>query len=271
MYLFLISVVPLFLFLATLLYRQNGKRKIFQIDLVQFIYLFVFMPVVFVWAKSFLFYLLNHEVSSTITARDAFVIDTAFSIVSFYIFSAVSIHTITKTLALHKKNDPDLDLFHMSEYFHLWWSHIFIFVGAMIASSFISTINIFIPMTTTENKFNLYITLIVGILFGILTFFAIWMADPKQQRRQFLRMMKLCLMFFSLYHVVLYFLIEPKFSVAYSAYWFMLVAFVSATISGFSFVRSRRAQRLHRHFTPTDWGKNIDLFSPKGPLAKRSK
>jgi hypothetical protein len=269
MYLFIISLVLLIPLLGISLYKQQGKKQIFQLDVVQFIYLFVFMPFAFVWAKSFLFYILSNEVQTGLTARDNFVIDTTFSIVAFYLFSAVSIHSITKTLALHKKRDPDFDIFHMSEYFHLWWSHIFIFVGSMFALTFLSTLNVFFPMVLTDNKLHLYGIILMGVLMGVMSFFSIWMADPKQHRRKFLRMMKSCLMIFAIYHVLLYFLLEPKFSMAYAGYWLMLTAFFSATISGFSFVRSKKVRRLQMKFTPADWGNNIDLFHPKGPLTKQ--
>lgn len=263
MYLFIVSIVLLVPFLGLFIYKSQGKKQIFHLDVVQFTYLFIFMPVMFIWAKAFLFYLLNNEVGSALSNRDAFIIDTTFSVVAFYLFSAVSIHSLTKTFRLRKQNDPDFDVFHLSEYFHLWWSHIFMYVGGLIAVSFLSTLNVFIPIEIVENKTHLFIAILLSVLVGMQVFFMIWSSDPKQEKRRFLRLMKLCLMATFIYHVMLYFLLDPRFSVRYVFFWFVLCASLSASVSGFSFVRSNKAQRLRLRMVHEGWGKNIQLFEKK--------
>ncbi|MEO8581951.1 MAG: hypothetical protein ABI425_05260 [Patescibacteria group bacterium] len=268
MYLFIICFSLLVPLLALSIYQHNGKRQIFQLDFVQFMYLFVFMPVLFIWAKAFLFYLLNTEVSNSLSSRDIFTIDTTFSIVALYLFSATAIHTLTKTFWLRKQDDPDFDIFHLSEYFHLWWSHIFMDVGGMIAFCFLSTINAFIAFNLVESQFKLLFTMALGIVLGIFVFFMIWSQDPKQERKRFLRLMKVCLIIVSVYHVFLYLLIEPQFSMNYFLFWFIFSVVVSATISSFSFVYSKKARRLHERMLHQGWGDNIQIFKPRESLKK---
>lgn len=263
MYLFVLSIVLLVPFFGLLIYKQNGKKQVFRFDVVQFTYLFVFMPVMFIWAKAFLFYLLNNEVGSGLDPKEVFVIDTTFSLLSFYIFSAVAIHSLTKTFWLRKHHDPEFDIFHLSEYFHLWWSHLMIFVGAMIVVSFLSTLNVLIPIQIIENKRNLLIALLVSIIVGIQIFFIIWSSDPKQERRRFLRFMKLCLMSTFIYHVMLYFLFDPRFSIQHGVFWFILTTSLSATVSSFSLTKSSKAQKLQQKMVHKGWGENIQLFDKK--------
>lgn len=263
MYLFVLSIFALVPLLSVVLYQHNGKKQIFQLDVVQFIYLYVFMPIIFVLAKSILFYVLKNDLNNGLSQQQIFIIDTIFSIVGLYIVSAFSIHTLTKTFWLRKNRDPDFDIFHLSEYFHLWWSHIAMFLGFMLGLSFLSTINVWIPLELHSSVFTFYLSLFAGVIVGILGFMGMWWSDPKQERRRFLRLMKLCLMVFSIYHGVLYFLMEPKFSIQYVLFWTITTAFVSGTISGVSFVRSSKAKRFHQKMLHSGWGNNIQVFAEK--------
>ena len=133
----LLLLVPLLTgIFGMLIYRfQDGKKQLFKLDLVQFIYLFVMSPALFVWLKTFLFYLLRNELDLSLTINDVFVIDTVYSIGGFYLFGAISMHTLTKTFWLRRHHDPEFDIYHLSEYFHLWWTHLAMTTGVRITAT----------------------------------------------------------------------------------------------------------------------------------------
>lgn len=262
----MIAILALILFFAPLLslliYRYNGKKQIFYLDLVQFLYLAVFAPVMFVWVKSLLYLILRSEMPGRLTMNQLFVIDTAFSVVAFFIFSSVAIHSMTKTFWFKRREDPHFDLYHISEYFHLWWSHIVGFVGGMLILTILAMSNLLIPFIGDFWRWQFWAIVTSGVFFGLLGFYAIWNSDPLQGN--FMRIMKLAAGIFFLCHVVLYFIFNPNFSAIYGVYWFSAAAFFTFAACSASLERSPRARRIRDWFTHVGWGENISLFNKKG-------
>ena len=253
----LLSVFVLAPLLGTIIYKFQGGREVFKLDLVQFTYLFILSPILFIWIKSFLFYLLKSELNLRLSAVELFVIDTVFSVIAFYIFAAIAIHTLTKTFWLKRRDDPHFDLFHLSEYFHLWWSHIVIYVGAMTMATFVSGANLLVPLAVVSAKWQVYLTLMGGIIAGIIAFLTIWNSDPQQGN--FMRIMKLFFGLFFVVQVIGYFVFDPAFSMIYGGYWFVLALFMSAVWCALFFERSSRANSWRNRFLHSGWGNNIKI------------
>lgn len=263
---YFLLLIPLFTSLFGLaLYRfQDKKFEIFRIDLVQFVYLFLLAPTVYVWMKSFLFYILRNELDLRLSVTDLFVVDTTFSVLAFIVMAAIAMHSLTKTFWLKRHHDPEFDIYHLSEYFHLWWTHIVIWGGAMLLSTFVSISNVLIPFqVVASNKSQFYTLLFVALVSGILTFFAIWMSDAKQGN--FMRIMKLSLALFVSIHILMYFIFDPVFNMTNGGYWFVFSNLLSATICASFFERYEKTSRFRNLFVHIGWGDNkgIDLFANK--------
>lgn len=240
------------------MYRYNGSRQIFRLDLVQFFYLAVLAPTMFVWGKTFLFFLLRNEVDIKLSVGELFIIDTFFSVIAFFIFSAVAVHSLTKTFWIKRREDPKFDLFHLSEYFHLWWSHIVMFGGVMAVLTLMSFVNFFSPFVGVFERWQIYAVLGGGVLAGVVFYYTIWGSDIKQGN--FMRLMKLLMGLFFLIHVVGYFVLDPAFSASMAAYWFDFSMFTTMVAAAMLFERSRRANRLQQWLLHPGWGNNIDIF-----------
>ena len=254
--------IPILASIAALfLYRFQGPhREVFKFDLVQFVYLFVLAPSLYIWFKSILYVVLRNELGSKLSQTDLFIIDTTFSVVSLFIIAAVAIHSVTKTIWLKKNHDPEFDIFALSEYFHLWWSHLVMWGGAMVCLSFVSIANVFFPLKILDNNQLFNILLIAGLFFGAMMFLAFSMSDPRQAN--YMRLIKLQLIGHVLIHVVIYYFYQPPFAIQYIGYWSTTAGFVSAAICSGFFDRHNRAARLRKFFIHKDWGNNISLFSP---------
>lgn len=256
---FLIFIPVLASILGVLIYRfQDGKRQVFKLDLVQFIYLFIMAPTFYVWMKSFLYYMLNSEFNQGFSQTDIFVVDTFFSVLSFFVFVALAIHSLTKTFRLKRDHDPHFDLFHLSEYFHLWWSHIAMYLGAMVLFSFISFVNVLFPMQVIAEKFQFYLLIGAGLFFGVISFFAIWMSDPKQGN--FMRIMKIFFALFFLLHVAVYFILDPGFNINFAVYWVSFATFLSTVICSSFFEKNGKTNRFRDKFLHFNWGNNINVL-----------
>lgn len=257
-------LIPLITTLIGLfLYRYQDRRiEIFKLDLVQFVYLFVLTPTLYIWVKSFLFYILRNELEVNLSVTDLFVIDTAFSAFAFMIVVAISIHSLTKTFRLKRDFDPHFDIFHLSEYFHLWWTHIVMATGAFLIATFLSISNIIVPLTVeVVSKPQFYILLAIAVVFGGLLFLILWMTDAQQGN--FMRIMKLMLGFFLIIHVLIYFIADPVFNITMGVYWFVFVAFFTAVMCGSWFEKHEKTSKIRDFFLHIGWGDNIDLFGKR--------
>ncbi|GIK84276.1 MAG: hypothetical protein BroJett025_08980 [Patescibacteria group bacterium] len=263
---YFLLLIPLFTSLfGVALYKIQDKRiEIFRLDFVQFVYMFLLAPTMYVWLKSFLFYILRNELEFRLSVTDLFVVDTTFSVLAFIVMAAIAMHTLTKTFWLKRHHDPEFDIYHLSEYFHLWWTHIVIWGGAMLLATFVSISNVLIPFQiVAATKLQFYSLLTIGLILGPLTFFAIWMSDAKQGN--FMRLMKLILAVFLLVHVLVYFVLDPVFNMTNAGYWFVFANFFSATLCASFFERYEKTNRLLNFFIHIGWGDNkgIDLFAGK--------
>jgi len=258
----LLLLVPLLTgIFGMLIYRfQDGKKQLFKLDLVQFIYLFVMSPALFVWLKTFLFYLLRNELDLSLTINDVFVIDTVYSIGGFYLFGAISMHTLTKTFWLRRHHDPEFDIYHLSEYFHLWWTHLAMTTGVMAMFSFLSLNNAFFPIDIYMPKVYLFGVLLLGLIMGVVGFFAVWMADSEQGN--FMKLMKIEFAFFFLLHIIVYFVFNPEFNSQRSLYWLFMATFFSLSVCSLFFERHEKINKIRQLMLHVGWGDNkgIKLF-----------
>ncbi len=233
---------------AMFMYRYNGKREMLHLDLVQFMYGFVVFPLFFVWAKSFLFFLLQRWLEIEVSVTQMFLIDTFLSLVMLYLFAFIVIHSLTKTFSLKLERDPLYDLFEHSEYFHGWLTHAVLFGGIMLLMTVVAHINVFVPLQVEMSRWQFLLILLVAVGVGLVKFLIAWSTDLKE--REFLRFVKLLLGLSLVVHMGSYFLFEPPFSIEYGAYWFAFVVFVTATTCSFLFHRSERAVRWANKLKP---------------------
>ncbi len=250
-----------------LMYRLNGKREILRMDMVQFFYSFLLAPMLFIWGKSFLFVVLRSELEVSLSRLQLFLIDTTFSVVFLYIFAFIVIHSLTKSFNLRSASDPLYDIFHHSEYYHLWLSHIVIYIGGMVFMTIMATTNIFFPLELEMSKMVLYGVCSLGVVAGVFTFLGVLLSDPKQSRANFLRLMKLAFGVFFLLHVVYFFVFGPQFSASYAIYWWTLFFFATIVVMSFFSYRSERAQtwfdKLSDWFKHHKWDVRVELFEKK--------
>jgi hypothetical protein len=240
-------LVPLLGALSTLwLYRHTGKKEFFKFDLVQFIYGFIVLPLLFVWLKSFLFVIMRRELEITLSVTELFIIDTFFSVLFLFVFAFVVIHSLTKTFSLKYERDPLYDIFEHSEYYHLWLSHVVMFGGIMAVISFLSVLNLWVPFEIALSKLQFYGVLLVGMVLGLVAY--IGTRQANYGTGQFMRLMKLTFGLFFLIHVVAYLLFDPAFNAGFGFYWFTFMGFAMAVLCSFRFDRSERAVRLANKF-----------------------
>jgi len=263
-FLFLIFLLALSIFV----YRFHGRKEFVKFDIVQFIYAFVVAPIIFVWFKTFLYGLLQSELSPAVTPRTLFLIDTAFSVYFLYIFAFVVIHSLTKSFQLKSEKDPLYDLFHHSEYFHLWLTHIITFAGIMISVTFFAVLNIFFPVPIEMSKPWFYVMMILSVAAGGLFFIGLWMSDPRQDEANFMRIMKLLAAVLFIFLVGVYFAFSPAFNPQYMFFWVGLLAFASiVSCSAFAYKSVKVKsffERFSERFIPQDLlgshFKNVQLF-----------
>jgi hypothetical protein len=222
-FLFLIILLAISVFI----YRFHGRKEIVRFDIVQFSYAFVVAPVIFVWFKTFLHGLLQSQTDFLLTPRMIFMIDTVFSVYFLYMFGFIVIHSLTKSFQLQSSKDPLYDLFHHSEYFHLWLTHLITYAGSMIMIVFFAVLNVFLPLTIQLHHFIVYVVIMVGVVSGILFFVVLWMADPKQDEANFMRIMKMLAAILFIGLVGVYFGFNPALSSQYLFFWFGLFTFAS--------------------------------------------
>jgi hypothetical protein len=226
--LFLIPVLTVIS--GLILYRHNGKKEILKLDSVQFIYSFVLAPVIYIWLKSFLFYLLRDE--NALSEGELFIFDTFYSVFFIFVYAFVVIHSLTKSFELKRTEDPLHDVFTHSEFFHQWVSHLVFYLGSMLLFSIASITNGFFPLNIFIYGFYFYLFLAVSLLAGVGWFIAIWLNEDIGEK--FFKLMKLFFSFLFLLHVLVYFWVKPAFNINYLIYWMMsVVLFVCVLLSAF--------------------------------------
>ena len=221
-------IVPVLALLAGLgLYRHNGRREILRFDLVQFFYAFVLMPIVYVWFKGFLFFLLQSEFSELITQSSLFFWDTLYSILFLFMYAFAVIHSLTKTFKLKLEKDPLYDLLEHSEYYHLWVTHTIVFVGGMIISLLLATLNAWIDLPWLITPLQFYIILLMGLIMAGLIFIAFLFSNFDWR---FVKLMKLISGIFLVLYIIIYAIFEPSFSGKKAMFWCQFVIFFGLSV-----------------------------------------
>lgn len=232
--------------IAFLMYKHVGKRDFMRLDIVQFIYAFVFIPIVFLWMKTFILYFAQNEVGGSISNTQLFILDSAFSVIFLYFSSFVAIHSLTKTFEIKAQRDPLYDILKHAEQFHLWISHTFIYYISMILFVMLALVNIYIPLDVTMSKNAMYSLLIVGTFAGALGYAIVALSNFTA--KSFMRLMKLGFGIGFTVLAVCYFAFDPRFTPSYIVYWVVFTVFSSLVISGFLIERSDRLTRFMNRF-----------------------
>ncbi len=220
----IVGLIPLLAILTGLLvYNHNGKKEILRFDLVQFFYAFILMPIAYIWFKGFIFILLKNELGNEISQNELFFWDTVYSVFFLFLSAFVVIHSLTKSFELKRRKDPLYDMFEHSEYYHLWFSHTSLFVGAMVLTTLISALNIWVDFSFFIPKMVFYLILLTTPLLAGVIFKAFMISDFGDFR--FLKLMKLFVGIFFSIHGLIYILIEPSFSGEKIMYWYMTNVF----------------------------------------------
>lgn len=213
-----------------LLYQKNGRREFLKFDMVQFFYAFVLAPMMFVWLKSFLFFILRDELGLGLSVTGLFVYDTVFSLVFMFVYAFVVIHSLTKSFENKRYKDPLFDVFSHSEVLHLWVSHTITYTGSAALLVFLSAVNLNFPLDVELGRVSFYLILLSGGILGIVLYAAIWLSVFQEQ---FLRLMQLLFGVVFLLHVLAYFVWSPAFGASLVVYWFNLSLF--SMLVGLSF------------------------------------
>ena len=259
-------IIPLLAALSSLfIYRLRGKRQLFTLDLMQFMYAFVFSVMAFVWIKTFLFTLLKAELGVSITVNELFILDTIMSVLFLYIYAFIVMHSLTTSFRIQMDKDPLFDIFFHSEYIHLWLSHIVSYTGLMLVVLLLGIANVFFPLQIEGARMWTLLPVGLGVLGGVGTYIGVQLANPMQKRRiTFTRLMKLL---FGVYFSILggvYFIYEPSFNIRFGFYWFCVAVFATCVFMTIGLRRSEKArnwfEQLIGVFQHEEWGDNIDLF-----------
>lgn len=227
----LLTLIPVLAFIAALVvYKHNGKRELLRLDLVQFFYAFVLMPVFYVWLKSFLFFFLESQLHQVISQSALLFWDTVYSVLFMFLYAFVVIHSLTKSFELKRTKDPLYDLFEHSEYYHSWVTHITIFVIGMIISFLLAILNAWLDLPWVLSQFQFYAVLVTAMLVAGIVFKAVLISDFGDFR--FVKLMKLLAGIFFILHVAVGAIYDTPFSSEKAMYWYQFTVFLSlSTIS----------------------------------------
>lgn len=258
----LLWIVPLGAVLSSFfIYRRTGRRDFLKFDSVQFIHAFVVAPLMFVWIKSFLYYLLRQELEVQLSYRDLFLVDTVFSVIALYVYAFVVIHSLTKSFELKRYVDPLYDIFSHSEALHLWISHTAIYLGGMFLAVLLSMVNVWIPAQVTTTRYLFFATLGLSFLGGVFAFAGIWLSNFTE-KNTFLKIMKVGISLGFITHVVVYYLFAPGLNATYGAYWILFMVFFAMALCALLFERSERASGWFERFHhKRGWKKGNFLLS----------
>jgi len=259
----LLFTIPLLTITSALvMYRFNGRRQMLKFDLIQFIYGFIVSPILFVCFKSFAFVLVKNELGLSLSINQLFLLDTIVSVILLYIYGFVVIHSLTTSFKLVLLKDPLADLFEYSEYFHLWLSHVVIWVGSALLLSIISIANIFFPFSFGPSKPLFFTSLGIATVVGVMIFISTLLSDPQQ--RNYLRIMKLLFGIFFFVHAGIYFAFDPAWNMPYILYWSTFTIFTTLVTCSLFAHRSQRATNFFNRFKyKKGWDFRAELLQPK--------
>ncbi len=244
------------------IYKFQGKKDLLHLDLVQFIYTFILAPLLFIWFKTFFFLML--KANGGLNQQWLFILDTTVTVVLFYLYAFIVMHSLTKTFRL-KSIDPLYDLFYHNEYIHLWLSHLVMVLGSITLLVLLGFLNLFLPQNISMSYGWLTMILVGSFGLGFLGYLAVMLADPKQKARlSFTRISKLAMGVGFLILVSGFFIFTPSFQASYILYWLVLTFFAGMTTLGMFSYRSQRVKNRVdawiKRLVHFDWGKNHQVL-----------
>ncbi|OGJ20327.1 MAG: hypothetical protein A3A82_03960 [Candidatus Pacebacteria bacterium RIFCSPLOWO2_01_FULL_47_12] len=255
-----LTLIPLLALASGLfLYRHDGKREILRFDVVQFVYSFVIAPVMFVWIKSFFYFVLSKEIQPALSPTNLFVIDTILSTLALIIYAFIVIHSLTTSFNRKMYKDPLYDLFEHSEYFHLWLSHLTMYIGYLLLFAALGIGNIFFPLEVALSKLQFYALLFLSTVLGTIQFIAVWLSNPGKEN--FMRIMKLSFGLFFMLHVGAYFLYSPAFTGRMSVFWVSFGAATTSVLYALFAVRFETLSRFFDKFKHPHWGFRYEVLN----------
>lgn len=258
-------LVPALAVLSSLyLYQHTGKKELLKFDLVQFVYAFVLLPIIYVWLKSFLFVFLVGELNLRFSVTEIFIADTAYTLIFLYIYAFAVIHSLTKSFELKRSRDPFYDIFQHSEFFHLLTSHAVVYIGSILLISILSIANVFFPLNVSTNMPIFVGALCVGFLFGVLINISLLLTDDDFEEKypRFEMFIELLFACFFILNVGIYFYLRPPFNMAHVMYWFVFIALAGFVLSSLLLERSERVMKYVRKF---HYKKGRGLYTPIVP------
>lgn len=242
-----LSLIPLLAAISGLiLYRHGGKREILRLDVVQFVYGFIIAPIMFVWIKSFFFFVIVKEAQPAISQTDAFLMDTILSTFALIIYAFVVIHSLTTSFKRKVHKDPLYDLLEHAEYFHMWGTHLPIYIGYLVFMTAFAIGNIFIPFEFELNMWQVSGLFMLSFLLGTTQFMGPWLWSVESSK--FMRFMKLVFAFFFILHAGLYFVFAPKFSAQMVLFWVSFGAMTTSVLYSFFAVRFEVVTKFFNKF-----------------------
>ncbi|NCN06755.1 MAG: hypothetical protein GW946_02820 [Candidatus Pacebacteria bacterium] len=243
------------------LYRHDGKREILRFDVVHFVYSFVIAPVMFIWIKSFFFFVLSKEIEPPLSATNLFIIDTVLSTFALIIYAFIVIHSLTTSFNRKMRKDPLHDLFEHTEYFHLWLSHLTMYIGYLSLFAILGIGNIFFPLEFALTKLQFYALFIFSAVLGTVQFATVWLSNPGKEK--FMHIMKLSFGLFFLLHVGAYFLYSPEFTGKMSVYWVSFGAATTLVLHSLFAVRFESLGKFFDKFKHPHWDFKYEVASNK--------
>lgn len=258
MIIFLTLIPLLALVSGLLLYRHDGKREILRFDVVQFVYSFVIAPVMFVWIKSFFYFILSKEIQPPLSPNNLFIIDTVLSTLALIVYAFVVIHSLTTSFNRKMYKDPLHDLFEHTEYFHLWLSHLIMYIGYMLLFAAFGIGNIFFPLEAELTKLQFYGLFFMSAVLGTIQFMVVWLSNPGKEN--FMRVMKLAFAFFFMIHVIAYFLYSPAFAGRMSVFWVSFGASVTSVLYSLFAVKFETLSAFFDKFKRPNWGFQYEVM-----------
>lgn len=215
-------LIPLLMAVSIIyLYRFSGRKLFLHFDLVQFVYAFVIYPAGYVWLKNFLYFIFRDEVGVSMSVGQWMTVDAVFTVLFLYFYAFGIIHSLTKTFSLQMERDPLFDLFHQSEYFHEFLSHVGMYVGLLFLLTILGVINVFLPLEIVAAKTTFYFILLIALLGGMLAYIgAFYTTDKGIGYSKYSKLLKLSIAGSFLLHVLLYFRYDPRFNISFAVFWF---------------------------------------------------
>lgn len=261
-------LIPLFVVGSAIgMYQLNGKKEILRFDIVQFFYAFILAPLLFLWSKSILFLILSTEVAMQLTQEQIFLYDTLYSVLALYLFAFIVMHSLTKSFNLKVGSDPFHDIFQHSEYFHLWLSHLAIFIGSALLFSILGLVNSVFPIDVALEQHLLYVFIFSGVIAGLVIFVGILLSNPKQKQVSFTKLLKIVYGGIFTAHVLVYFLFYPELSIQFMLYWTSTALFATFVLCSLFSYKSEKAQTLFEQiadkFKHNRWDTRVQLFNRK--------